>query len=82
MRKVRPNVRSMAYWEWADMSIDPTKRMPTLEGRDRYPPDGYYDEVPCTCQSDCEFTCKGECNCEACVLAHSDFLARDEFLDE
>lgn len=55
--------------------IDKTKPLPTIEGRDRYPPDGYYDDEPCTCKPDCEFDCKGECNCEACHIAYADSLS-------
>lgn len=63
----------------AHVMIDPTKPLPTVEGLDRYPPDGYYEDEPCTCKPDCDFNCRGNCNCEACALAYADYLsARDD----
>ncbi len=47
---------------------------PTEEGKLRYAPTGYYDEIPCTCKPECPDACKGECGCEACATAYSDFL--------
>lgn len=53
---------------------------PTEEGRNRYAdhcPPGYYDGVPCTCKPECPNACKGECGCDACRTAYSDFLSCD-----
>lgn len=58
--------------------IDPNKPIPTLEGINRYPPHGYYDREPCTCNPDCEYSCRGECNCKACAYAYADYLADQE----
>lgn len=50
----------------------------TEEGRRRWPPHGYLrlnpaggkpDRLACVCTSTCQPDCKGECGCEACLLA-------------
>jgi len=49
---------------------------PTLKGKINYPDtDGYYEEIPCTCEYNCPYNCKGQCGCEACSAAYSDFLS-------
>jgi hypothetical protein len=50
---------------------------PTYQGLDRFPPTGYYDEIPCTCNDECRLNCKGECGCEACKACYSDFLSAE-----
>lgn len=51
---------------------------PTVEGKCRWPPDGYLklnsvagdpDRLACKCAATCQPDCKGECGCEACALA-------------
>jgi hypothetical protein len=49
--------------------------LPTEEGRKRYEPDGYYEGIACICDKQCPVDCKGECGCEACQNAYSDFLS-------
>lgn len=34
-----------------------------------------YDNIPCTCLTDCAPDCKGECGCEACRTAYADFMS-------
>jgi hypothetical protein len=49
---------------------------PTEKGKDTWP-DGYYEGWPCVCTDECKRPCKGECGCEACIVAYSDFLSCD-----
>jgi hypothetical protein len=51
---------------------------PTEEGLRRYPPDGRYEGVPCTCKPTCQYNCKGECGCAACRMSYADFLSDRE----
>lgn len=50
---------------------------PTKEGKTKYPPDGYYDIYPCTCNDKCPYGCKGECGCNACSSAYGDSLENE-----
>lgn len=42
---------------------------------DRYPPDGQYDGIPCTCRPECPEACKGECGCSACASCYGDSIS-------
>ena len=46
---------------------------PTEEGKRRYE-GGFYEGYACICES-CPIDCRGECGCEACSAAYSDFLS-------
>lgn len=52
---------------------------PSTEGMRRYPDgNGYYDvgnddPQPCTCTIACAPRCTGDCGCDACALAFSEF---------
>jgi hypothetical protein len=54
---------------------------PTEEGKRRWPFDGYYDQMPCTCTEECPCDCKGmkaggcksEDDCLACRTSYNDF---------
>jgi len=48
---------------------------PSKKGIKKYPPDGYYEGVPCTCKDKCLYNCKGECGCKACKALYQDFLS-------
>lgn len=49
-------------------------KVPTETGIGKYPPDGKYEEIPCTCNPQCPYDCKGECGCSACTSAYGDQL--------
>ena len=49
--------------------------LPTDAGKRKYDPDGYYDDIPCTCECGCRTDCKGGCGCEACRVAYGDYLS-------
>lgn len=49
-------------------------KKPTEEGLRRYPPDGMYEDRPCTCTECCPPACKGECGCYACASAYCDAM--------
>jgi len=53
------------------------KVKPTEEGLKRYPPDGVYMGVACTCLSTCPSDCIGQCGCEACHNCYADYLSVD-----
>lgn len=48
---------------------------PTCDGIKKYPPNGIYEGYACTCFATCPTACKGQCGCEACSAAYSDFLS-------
>ena len=52
-------------------------KKPTEEGINRYPPDGVYEGFACTCKPECPLSCKGQCGCDACCAAYSDFLSTE-----
>ena len=47
---------------------------PTERGKRNYD-DGLFEGVPCICTEECPADCKGQCGCEACSNAYSDFLS-------
>ncbi len=47
---------------------------PNPTGLKRFPPDGKYSGIPCTCKPECDDPCNGDCGCEACHMAHGDML--------
>ena len=61
--------------------IEQIGALPTDKGKEKYPPNGYYDEddsgqeYPCTCEPDCKYDCKGECGCYACHWAYVDVMS-------
>jgi hypothetical protein len=69
----------------SDVDPAPVERlvMPSVSGKKRYEPDGFYTAncvgnergTPCTCDEECPFDCKGQCGCEACHEAYGDFLS-------
>jgi hypothetical protein len=44
----------------------------TQEGKRKYPPDGLYGGIPCTCEPNCLKDCQGQCGCRACRAANAD----------
>ncbi len=52
--------------------------LPTEEGKRRWPPDGLYENAPCTCKPECHEPCKGRCGCQACHVSYSDYLSSPE----
>jgi len=46
---------------------------PTKFGKLNYK-NGLYAGCVCTCSEKCPCPCKGECGCEACIIAHTDYL--------
>ena len=57
-----------------DITDEPN--VPTIEGLQRYDND-YYEGEACISEPTCPSNCKGECGCEACCTAYSDFLSRE-----
>lgn len=51
------------------------EKQPTEEGKKRFPPTGFYEEYPCTCDALCDPVCKGKCGCDACHIEYSDVLS-------
>jgi hypothetical protein len=61
------------------MSDAPTipGKLPSEQGKRRYPPDGVYTNgmvrvaywTVCTCAASCPTPCRGDCGCGACALA-------------
>lgn len=57
--------------------IEKTQRKPTETGIEQYPPDGLYENMPCTCRPNCWLHgnyCKGDCGCPACAAAYDDSI--------
>lgn len=55
-----------------DVSI---RLLPTDTGKRKYPDDGLYEGIACTCQPDCPQACKGKCGCSACSAAYGDSIS-------
>jgi hypothetical protein len=49
-------------------------QQPTETGKTKYPPDGLYEDIPCTCVPECADDCKGGCGCSACASAYGDAM--------
>ena len=48
---------------------------PTDKGRHEFPPDGYYEGIPCTCHEKCNYACEGKgCGCKAHRACYGEFL--------
>ena len=56
-----------------------SRKHPTAEGLRRYPDatEGYWEDIPCTCQPDCPDPCRGGCGCSACNNAYMDAIDCD-----
>lgn len=59
------------------VAADRKSEVPSPRGFQLYET-GYYEGLPCTCPVSCTSSCKGECGCEACSCAYSDYLSSPE----